>query len=150
MAKLISILLFTLALPAWGQAVAGCNEYLKAYTQWTIKIQGQFVPRTDFFEVPDWDPNSQFDGIVITAQHTRDIQKPALEIDFFARGARTRTKGEVFSRTNPMATDNTLAHFADFNPANFFTFSKAGEFEIRLKDGEKLLCKERRRYGLGH
>jgi hypothetical protein len=145
--KLFFALLLTVTFQAHAQGAANCDEFLQAYTSWEIKLEGRLVPRLNFFDIPDWDPNSQFDGVVLTASASKSVKRPVLEIDFKSK---SKSKKAVFNKAAPLTEDANLLTFPEFKPKEFFTFEQAGSFEVRLKDGDTVVCRYTRPYYLGH
>lgn len=143
-------LLFTAALlislPALAQ---DCGKHLQAYNLWEDEINGQIVLKHSVFEIPDWDPNSQYESLVLTAEAAKSVKKPVLEIEF--KGGKTgKKKLETFRRLQPLAQDAALSAFDDFKAEDFFDLKEAGAYTVRLKDENHLICSQNFKFRLGH
>lgn len=127
-------------------AAKDCTEYLQAFTTWDIEIGGKIVPRAKTEDVPDWDSESVYDGIALAGTNTPGIKRPSLEIGFQPKDKKASGKSAVFKKTEPLTADPGLRAFTEFKPREFFSFDKPGKYEVRLKDGDSLLCSSAHQY----
>lgn len=143
---LLITILSLFSLPALAQP---CGKFLQTYNLWEDEINGQIVLKHSVFEIPDWDPNSQYESFVLTAEGVKTIKKPVLELEF--KGTKTGKKRlETFRRMQPLAQDTTLSAFDDFKANDFFDFKEAGAYTVRLKDDNTLICTQTFKFRLGH
>lgn len=126
-----------------------CTKHLQAFTLWEDEINGQIVLKHSAFDIPDWDPNSQYESLALTADAIKNVKKPILEVEF--KGGKTgKKKLETFRRLKPLAQDPNLSAFDDFQAEEFFDFKEAGQYTVRLKDENTLICSQTFKLSLGH
>ncbi len=143
---LLYIATLLIALPALAQ---DCAKHLQAFNLWEDEINGQIVLKHSIFEIPDWDPNAQYDGLVLTVEAAKNVKKAVLEIEF--KGTKTgKKKLETFRRLQPLAQDTNLNAFDDFKAEDFFDFKEAGTYTVRLKDDSRLICSQNFKFQIGH
>ncbi len=137
----------TLASQATKAAKAApCNSWLSAFAIYEDEIRGQIALQHSLYGITDWDPNSQYDGILLLKQPPGKLQ--TLEVEYRSANKALR-KVETYKDVLPFERDARLRHFDDFKPHEFFKFDTAGTYSVRLKSDGKIVCEETRRYGLG-
>ncbi len=148
------IVTFTIALTSlWIHSPAlaqpDCEKYIQAFNLWEDEIDGQIVLKHSLFPLVDWDPNSQFEGVVLTTE-AKAVKKPLLEVEYKANSKNGKRKLESFRRVQAFAQEPTLNTFEDFKAEDFFNFKEAGTYTVRLKDDGALICSQNFKYNLGH
>ena len=145
----VGLMLLASPLASWAQnAPPNCSAWLKAYVIYEDEIGGKIVLRHNTYPLVDWDPNSQFDGILLVKALPAS-SRPILEVEFRSVQGGNR-KVETFKNLLPFERDARLKHFDDFRPTDFFRFDSPGVFSVRLKSGAKTICLEKHTYSLGH
>lgn len=124
-----------------------CNSWLSAFALYEDEIRGQIVVQHSLYPIPDWDPNSQYDGVVLLKQPPGKFQ--TLEVEYRSVNKALR-KVETYKDVLPFERDARLRQFDDFKPHEFFKSDTAGTYSIRLKSDGKLVCEESHRYEIGH
>ncbi len=140
-----AILILT-ALPA---RAADCAGRLKAINIWEDEIDGQIVTKNTQFPLSGWDPNATFDGVILSADDSKNLKAPILEVEYRSKSG-SKKKLETFKDAKPFDQDATVKMFEDFKPKEFFTIRQAGSYSLKLKDGNTVICTESHTYSLGH
>lgn len=143
----LTLTALTVTLPAVAE---DCSKSLQAYNLWEDEIDGQIVLKNSLFDLVDWDPNSEFEGVVLTATAAKAVKKPILEIEYRGKTKNGKRRLETFRRVKAFGQDSTLLTFDDFKPKDFFDFREAGTYTVRLKDDGNLICDQTFKYNLGH
>lgn len=146
----VFLILTTLLLSSTASATKTpkCSAFLQAYLLWSDKVEGKIVQKHSEFPLVDWDPDSQYHGVVLAKPAGEKLKGPSLEVDFQSNN-KAISKKVSFSEISPLEQDASLKTF-NFDPEEFFTFDRAGHYTIRLKSDGKLICEEKFKYNLGH
>ncbi|MGV4796298.1 hypothetical protein [Rhizobium sp. F40D2] len=117
--------------------VAGqdCAGRLVAVSEYEDEISGAFVLRRSFFELLEWNANSQFAGVALASP----IASPRLKVSYEAeRGSRS----DEFNETIVLEGGKRL--FKDFDPIEFFDGDKTGTgtYTVKLFSAGSLVCEE--------
>lgn len=144
MAKLLYVFILIAAVHA-GET-KDCGEYLQTFTAWDLDVEGKKVARVNTAEVADWDPETTYEGIALAGPEAKSVAKPSLEIEFQAKERNGERKSVVLKKISRVPANSALMQFTEFKPREFFTFAKPGQYEVRLKDGDALVCKSTYRY----
>ncbi len=143
---LLAALMLILSQNSFAQTTKGCGEWLKAYTKYEVEEKGQIVWKHELFSIGNWDPNEQFNGIVLI----KSVEpSPTLLVEYAAAHG-GKTDSETFNKLLPFEMDPRVKEFDDFGPKDFFKFREPGTFKITLKSGTRVLCSQSGRYRVGH
>ncbi|MGE0526047.1 MAG: hypothetical protein AB7G93_14685 [Bdellovibrionales bacterium] len=146
MRQFVIATLLSLVFPsmAWS---GSCDPYLQGFKRWEDMGDDprseEIVERLTLNPLVNWDPNSQYDGIMLTKSAGTRFNAPVLEISFHSVN-RQKRKAESFQ-----LLEGNLKQF-DFDPGKFFDFEEPGTYEVRLKHQGKVICTQAYTYKLGH
>ena len=137
---LISLALLSLV-PAEANA-ATCSQYVRGFTVWEIKTKGKMELRVDEFELGEWSPDSQFDGIALTSTGYSNLTGPVLEVErIMAKNGGKLSK--KFSQLRVVEGSEGLQSFGEFVPSQFFAgLGDGAAYRVKLFSGSQLICEE--------
>lgn len=148
--KQIFLLLALLA--SWNalaQKAPSCAGQLQAFTFWEDEIKGKIVEKETLFDLVEWDPNSQYDGILLTKTAAKTLKNPILEVEYRSKSG-AKKKSETFKDLKPFERNPDLLQFDDFIPRDFFNLTEDGTYRVRLKTENRVICEQSFRFAVDH
>lgn len=133
---------------SYASKAKSCESLLLAFNTWEDEVKGEIVTKHSYFGITDWDPNSEFEGIILTKTASRSLKNPVLELEYVPR-SKGQQKIEIYRDPLPFEGDASLLHFDDLRAKEFFTMKNPGFYIVRLKAENKLLCEAKYTYSLG-
>lgn len=127
-----------------------CAKYISAATIWEDQLDdGQIVQKNTQSDFRDWDPNDDFDVVMLKSDASKTLKNPILEVQYLSKN-KAKKKFETFKEAKDFEQDPSLKTFSDFDAHSFFKLRQAGTYTIKLKDGDAVLCTETHSFKLGH
>lgn len=145
----LAVFIWIAALSPFAVHAEPCNSHLNVFNVWDEIRKGKTVYKHTIFEMGEWDPDSQYDGVVLSKADSKNLKQAVLEVEFRSKSGKKK-KFETFKDLFPFEQDAEYLQFDDFKPKEFFTFQEEGTYQVRLRSREgQEICSQKFRLGLG-
>ncbi len=147
--KLLNLWLIICLLNSTAAMAKECSNFIEGLVLAEVVVKGQIVMRKTTFPLVDWDPNSQYDRIVLTKEGATKLKNPVLKIQYKAKDGSDQKTVEA-KKITPLEEFKEVKVFQDFQPTQFFKFSRPGTYSVQVASDAKVVCSEKHLYSLGH
>lgn len=122
-------------------AAGACDIYVKAYSEYTQKVEGKIVKKHSIFEMTDWARNSRFQGLVLTEKAPANAEV-ILESKTSQKAKTVSMKAKKIS---PFAQDEKYRVVElDLNKQLGAAPSQEGSYTVKVVADGKEVCSEKK------
>lgn len=134
------ILSLTLSAPSvW--AAGACDPFVKAYSEYTQKVEGKIVKKHSIFEITDWARNSRFQGFLLTEKAAPNAEV-ILESKSSVKAKLVSTRAQ---KITPYAMDEKYRVVElDLNKQLGSAPIEEGSFTVKVTADGKEICSEKK------
>lgn len=122
-------------------AAGACDNYVKAYSEYTQKVEGKIVKKHSIFEMTDWARNSRFQGLVLTEKAPANAEV-ILESKLSKKAKTVTTKAK---KITPFAQDEKY-RLVDLDLIKQLGMAPAqeGSYTVKVVADGKEVCSEKK------
>ncbi len=139
-----SVILASLSLMLHAQsalAVGACDNFVKAYSEYTQKVEGKIVKKHSIFEMTDWARNSRFQGLVLTEKAPANAEV-ILESKLSSKAKTVTTKTK---KNTPFAQDEKYRVVElDLTKQLGSAPTQEGSYTVKVLADGKEVCSEKK------